>query len=127
VQDANARFAEIMTPNALADLRARLPGCELAVYVDFASETVLGSDGDLRYPQEHLDALCRCAATLFAHDDETGAPASGHAVFLSETGARVFLRAPDAGSEALCCICAPDTDFAAALPGVRQMLAGASG
>ena len=116
-----------MNPTALADLRARIPGCELAAYVDFVSETVLGADGDLRYPQEHLDALCRCAAVLFAQAAGCADPDAGQVVFLGETGARVFLRAPGASNEALCCICGPGTDFAGALHGVRQLMAGAAG
>ncbi|MEM7074047.1 MAG: hypothetical protein AAGA28_04495 [Pseudomonadota bacterium] len=99
-----------MTPLALQKLRARVPGCELLVYTDLQSRTVLGSDGALRYPQEHLDALCLCAADLF---DVTGHAPKGpfsHALFFGAGGGRGFFRNGADPGEALCCICALSVD-----------------
>jgi hypothetical protein len=105
-----------MTPSALAELRARLPACELAVYADYGSGTVLGADGAFQYPQEYLDALCQCAARLFGEADLE----LDHATFLSPTGGRVFMRASDSSTEALCCICAPDAELSKLLNEIRD-------
>lgn len=97
-----------MTPAALSELRHSLPDCTLAVWVDMESGTVLAADGDLAFPQEHLDALGDCAALLLGvADPEASAPADA-ALFESPTGCRAFLRSPAAAGEALCCVCGPD-------------------
>lgn len=99
-----------MTPAALSQFRAQLPDCELAVYADIGSGTVLSSDGALRYPQEYLDALCACAAELFQPGADDSA--SDHVMFMNATGSRLFFRSKEEPNEALCCICAPDVDLA---------------
>jgi len=98
-----------MTPQALKAFRIRVPDCELAVYADLGSGTVLGADGALRYPQEYLDALCACAATLFQSAPQDGFEPVEHVLFLGPTGGRGFFRRLDEPNEALCCICAPGT------------------
>lgn len=113
-----------MTPSALADFRSRLPDCELVVFADIGSRTVLGSDGALRYPQEHLDALCDTAAELFRDGPDLGAGPVEHVMFVSATGSRVFLRAANSPREALCCIGAPAMDFTVLLAEGRAALAG---
>ncbi len=113
-----------MTPDALANLRTELPGCELALYADFESGTVLSSDGLLRYPQEYLDALCECAAQLFGQGDAE----LEHAIFQSSTGVRGFFRASNAPNEAFCCICEPGVDASKLLRDVPAALGdGGSG
>lgn len=97
-----------MTPQALKAFRIRVPDCELAVYADLGSGTVLGADAGLRYPQEYLDALCTCAAALFDAAPQDGAAPVDHVLFLGPTGGRGFFRRIDEPGEALCCICAPD-------------------
>lgn len=114
-----------MTPKALSEYRAKLPDCELAVYADIGSGTVLGSDSTLRYPQEYLDALCACAAELFAQttSDE---PQSDHVLFFSATGSRAFFRSMSDPNEALCCICAPGVDLARLMAESRAAMGAAA-
>lgn len=112
-----------MTPKALAEFRARVPACELAVYADIRSGTVLLSDGILRYPQEYLDALSACAALLFRSNPSFDEAAVDPILFFGPTGGRAFFRAPDDPTEALCLICGKTTDITALLAEGRAFLA----
>jgi len=112
-----------MTPKALAEFRTRLPECELAVYADIRSGTVLLKDGVLRYPQEYLDALCECAGLLFRENPEFDGAPTDPILFFGPTGGRAFFRAPDDPSEALCCIIGVGTDVSALLREGRALLA----
>ncbi|MEM9757164.1 MAG: hypothetical protein AAF914_14270 [Pseudomonadota bacterium] len=112
-----------MTPHRLADFRTSVPACELAVYADIATRTVLLADGALRYPQEYLDALCECAAQLFEGGIDFDGDPIDPIVFFGPTGGRVFLRAPEEQGEALCCICGADADVTALLAAGRAALA----
>ena len=102
-----------MTPQTLADLRSRLPDCDLAVYVDIRSRTVLGADGALRYPQEYLDAVCSAAAQLLVDPAVLNGSDPSHVLVQGPTGCRAFLRVPDEPGEALCCLTGPGADLAA--------------
>ncbi len=97
-----------MTPHQLREFRTGVPACELALYADIGSRTVLGADSALRYPQEYLDALCGCAADLFDAEPRDGTVPVDHVIFLSPTGGRAFVRNAAEPDEVLCCICAPD-------------------
>ena len=111
-----------MTPQALKEFRQSQPQCELAVYADLASGTVLGADGALRYPQEILDALCACAAAVFDAGLQTGDSLTDHVYFAGASGTRGFFRSPAEPTEALCCICTPDVDAARFLNAARAAL-----
>ena len=113
-----------MTPRALSEFRAKLPDCELAVYADIGSGTVLSADGALRYPQEYLDALCACAAELFSED--ASEQDSDHVMFMSATGSRAWFRSANVPNEALCCICAPGVDLARLITASRGVLGQSS-
>jgi hypothetical protein len=111
-----------MTPRDLRSFRLGLQDCELAIYADVASRTVLGADSRLRYPQEYLDALCDCAADLF---DALGGNADAdpdHAIFLGPVGGRAFIRNPAEPDEVLCCICSADIGAARLLEAARAAL-----
>ncbi len=110
-----------MTPNALNAFRRAVADCELAVYVDLGSRTVLSSDGALHYPQEYLDALCASAASLFAAAPEKEGPVE-HVLFVSPTGSRGFFRNLADPSEALCCICAAEVDTQSLIEKARAAL-----
>lgn len=113
-----------MTPQALRAFRDRLPDCDLAVYADLGARTVLGADSALRVPQEYLDALCDCAAFLFAAAPAPGAGPVEEILFLGPTGGRGFFRSAAEPGEALCLICAPDADLARLAAEARAALAG---
>lgn len=107
-----------MTPDALARFRALCPDCELVALVDVTAGTVLASDAAIRPGQERLDALCAEAAQLLA----IGPPLAARlACVAGPPGSRVFLRAPDGGDEALCCLMAPGADLAGAVSGAEAL------
>ncbi|MEM6609804.1 MAG: hypothetical protein AAF689_14645 [Pseudomonadota bacterium] len=115
-----------MTPEALADFRAQLPQCELAVYADIRSGTVLLTDGALRYPQEYLDALSECAAQLFAEapafDDHVIDPV----LIFGPTGGRAFFCSSVDPSEALCCLFGTGADITKLLAAGRALVSPAA-
>jgi len=114
-----------MTPQALRAFLERLQDCDLAVYADLGARTVLGADAALRVPQEYLDALCDCAAFLFA-----AAPGDApveEILFLGPTGGRGFFRSAAEPGEALCVICAPDADLGRLSAEARAALSGGAG
>jgi hypothetical protein len=100
-----------MSPETLSQLRARLPGCDLLIYADIGSRTVLASSGRLSMPQEVLDALTDCAAELLSLPPESGDGTVEQTLLLTPTGVRGFLRAPGEAAEALCWLGAPDADL----------------
>jgi hypothetical protein len=113
-----------MTPHDLKSFRTHVANCDLAVYADIGSLTVLSSDGSLRFPQEYLDALCACAADLFdAAPGDTGMQVD-HIIFLSPTGSRFFVRDMSQPDEILCCICAAEIDCGHFLEAAQAALAG---
>ena len=112
-----------MTPTALNAFRRKLADCELAVYVDLQSCTVLSSDGALRFPQEYLDVICACAADLFEAAPEAAGPVE-HVLFFSPTGSRSFFRNVADPNEALCCICSADADVKTLIENARAALVG---
>ena len=116
-----------MTPDMLKSLRAQVPDCDLIVYADLGSRTVLSADSALRYPQEHLDALCHCAADLFGAATGSDTAATEQVLFFGPTGGRGFFRNLAEPGEALCCICAAGTDIDALTAAFTEALAGAAG
>lgn len=110
-----------MPAEALIRLRSELPDCELAMLADLGSRTVLGWDGALKFPQEQLDSLAATAAELLAR-----AEAADTAIVSTPTEARVFIRAPGGGSEALCAVSAPDAELDRVLAAGRAMMDGLS-
>lgn len=112
-----------MTPTALKAFRRKFPDCDLAVYVDLGSRTVLSWDGALHFRQEHLDVLCACAADLFDSAPKGDGPIE-HVLFLSPTGSRTFFRNLADPNEALCCICAADIAVGSLINAARAALAG---
>jgi hypothetical protein len=111
-----------MTPQELRTFRTDLPDCELALYADIGSRTVLGADSALRYPQEYLDALCGCAADLFGALPGIERDKVDHVVFMGQTGGRVFVRNPASPGEVLCCICAADAGATQLVSAARSAL-----
>ncbi len=111
-----------MTPTALNAFRRKVTDCELAIYVDLDSRTVLSSDGALHFPQEYLDALCRCAADLFDAAPK-GEGQVDHVLFMSPTGSRSFFRNLAEPNEALCCMCAAEVAVETLIENARAALA----
>ncbi len=116
-----------MTTDDLARLRADLPECELALFADIGSGTVLAVASALKHPQEDLDALCAEAARLFADSGAFAGAEAECAVLLTATGCRAFFRDPAEPGEALCCLCAPGVAPERLLAAGRGALGGGDG
>lgn len=115
-----------MTPEILRHLRKRLPDCELVLYADIASGTVLASDARLAHPQENLDTICACARAFLNAPRLASHDLTNEAVFQTPTAKRVFLRAFADPCEALACICGPESDLAEVLDAMRAALSEAA-
>ncbi len=120
------RPATLMTPEILRQLRKRLPDCELVLYADIASGTVLASDARLVHPQENLDTICACARAFLNAPRLASHDLTNEAVFQTPTAKRVFLRAFADPCEALACICGPDSDVAEIFDAMRAALGEAT-
>ena len=102
-------------------MRSELRGCSLVAFTDLGSKLVLCSSAAAKPAQEELDrlselaqvvldgAVAEGAAPLLVHGG--GDTRAGSVVLLSESEARVFLRAPGEVAEALVCVCSPDVDL----------------
>ncbi len=113
----------------LETLRAAVPGCRVAAFVDLRAQLVLLSKAAQRPKQEWLDRLARTGATLLplsASPLMTAAAWDGalpdEAAVISAEGLRIYARLPEDLSEALCCDCAPGADAGAVLAAARATL-----
>jgi hypothetical protein len=115
-----------MTPDTLAQLRKRLPDCELVLYADIASGTVLASDARLVHPQENLDVICGCARAFLNAPRLASHDLTAEALFRTPTSTRIFLRSLADPHEALACVCGPRADLKTVLETLRSALAEAA-
>jgi hypothetical protein len=118
--------SEQMTPEILRNLRKRLPDCELILYADIASGTVLASEARLVHPQENLDTICICARAFLNAPRLSSHDLTNEAVFRTPTAMRVFVRAFSDPCEALACICGPGCDLDEVLNAMRAALSEAA-
>lgn len=111
--------------DALDAMRSELQGCTLVAFTDLSSNLVLCASSAARPAQEELDGLARAAQAALDGTLAEGAAQvwqaksaqakADTAMLLSESEARIFLRAPGESVEALVCVCAPDADLQAVL------------
>jgi len=108
-----------MVQDALDRVCNGTDGCESLAFVDLTTRMVLVSNADTPESQDTLNLLCAEAAVLLDEGQ----------IAMAATADRVhvFLRSPADPSDALCCICAPATDFAAFVPAAQACLAAISG
>lgn len=99
-----------MTPVTLRQLRKRLADCDLLIYADIASNTVLAHDSRLSHPQEQLDSICAVARAFLSAPRLASHDLTSESVLQTPTTTRVFLRAHADPNEALICVCGPKVD-----------------
>jgi hypothetical protein len=116
-----------MTPDTLRHLRRRLADCELVLYADISSGTVLAADSRLVYPQENLDTISDCARAFLSAPRLASHDLTSEAVFQTPTATRVFMRARADENEALVAVCGPRTDLAHVLQEMSAALDAAAG
>lgn len=109
--------------------------CEAAVLGDLVSGTVLYAAADPGFLQERYDALLARAVRLLSWDPGEASgrlpsrvlePAIQEAVWMTATATQVFLSAPGAEDEAICCQCRPEVDVAALSSALRTLLGAPS-
>jgi len=120
-------------------LRSDLPGCGLVAYTDLGSQLVLSTSASAKPAQEEIDKLSELAQVMLDGAIASGVTplmqsadadaSAGVAMLVSESDAKVFLRAPGGATEALVCVCAPDIDLRLVIDRGRAALAdiGAGG
>ncbi|WP_300035022.1 hypothetical protein [uncultured Roseobacter sp.] len=121
-----------MTMSArLNDLRARFPGCAIAVFADLSTGMVLVSSTTERVGQETFDALCRDGGRCFAPDMPDVFNARGHgqtvagawyAVSRFHDKTACHVRSPVLGEEALCFLCEEGCDIDGLVNAARTVL-----
>ncbi|WP_136440789.1 hypothetical protein [Pacificoceanicola onchidii] len=75
----------------------------MTVLADISAGSVLAWDGAVKWPQEHLDALCARAKAALS----LGTPKPQSAVLTQPFGTEIFVRAEQDASEVLCSVFAP--------------------
>lgn len=119
----------------LDSLRQEFPACGTMAFADLASGLVLCVSASRRPPQEQLDRTCRMAQDMLDGQPGTAAGAAlaegdgggarpDLALLQTRDDLRVFLRAPDVPTDALCCICSPGVDIETLIARARAWLAG---
>lgn len=113
-----------MVVDELDRLRASFAECGTIAFADLSTQMVLVTDSAADLPREALDRLCGEASLMLGAGKS---PAPGHtdgttAVVSQAEGLRIFMRASDVPSDALCCVCAPGLDLTAFLADARACL-----
>lgn len=101
--------------DTLEEVRDAVPSAETAAFLDLRAGMVLKSVSGVDQPQERLDELSGAADLVLGGAEGDAA----EAIAMSATATLVFCRAASDPGEALCLICAPDTNVAEALDRAR--------
>ncbi|MFW2543885.1 hypothetical protein ACN2XU_14680 [Primorskyibacter sp. 2E107] len=112
-----------MTGAPLAEFRRGFAGCEIAVLADVSARSVLAWDSAVKWPQEHLDALCTLAAELLSISACGAVREPETAVLADPIGTKVFVRAAPGSHEVLCTVFAPTAVFDGVFDASRTLCA----
>ena len=108
-----------MVQDALDKVCNDTQGCESLAFVDLSTRMVLVTNADTPESQDTLNLLCAEAALLLDEGQIAMAATADHV--------HVFLRSAADQSDALCCICAPGTNFTTFVPAAQACLTAISG
>ncbi|MEP4196876.1 MAG: hypothetical protein ABJL99_14710 [Aliishimia sp.] len=93
-----------MVQQALDAVCERVAGCETVAFSDLSTQMVLVTNSTARQSRDALNLLCKQAHSVLQ---------TGHQALVgTEDNFYVFARSASDPTEALCCICALDTDIA---------------
>ena len=103
-----------MVVDELDTLREQFDGCETLAFADLSTQMILVTNSGSSLRREALDNLCAEAALLLGTKGEVplGHNTTNNAVVLNGRSVRIFVRNAAEPSDALCCICGPQTDIA---------------
>jgi hypothetical protein len=113
-----------MIAATLDKLHDRYPGCETLAFADLSTQMVLITNAKAIFRREALDALGAEAALVLGTN---GGLAIGGAMAMTAFVAtrdhlRIYLRSARDPNDALCCVCAADTDIDSFLTEARACL-----
>ncbi|PWJ12503.1 hypothetical protein [Jannaschia seohaensis] len=114
-----------MSADALKALTEAHAACRTVVFADMTTRMVLLSESRTVLHREAQQALAlRGGRLLSAMDGDAPDPETAWdiAYSIGPDEIAVFLRVPDAPSDALCCLCAPDIDLDAFATDARSCL-----
>ncbi|TFL20207.1 hypothetical protein [Jannaschia formosa] len=118
-----------MSADALKVLTESHAACRAALFADLATSMVLLVESRATMHREAQQELALRGGELLSVMDRS-APDTDLAVSVTVDEVAVFLRVPDAPTDVLCCLCAPEVDlgaFAADARACLNALAGAAG
>lgn len=113
----------------LNNLRAAVPGCQLAAFIDLQASMVLAVSAQTKQRQELLGALADSASRHLPMDESAlagcltsgdSAAAPDSAILLSATGTVAFVRSPAEPNEAVCVSCSPNVAIDAIIDRARS-------
>lgn len=112
--------------NHLEEIDTAFDGVRIVAYADLSTRMVLGNVTKTKIGQEHLDALCKQAATAFEGPllslADPRADSANDAVILRPDGIMVCLCSASDPTDALLCLCDDSVDIAAILSAGRNAL-----
>ncbi|MEM7470511.1 MAG: hypothetical protein AAF340_04105 [Pseudomonadota bacterium] len=103
-----------MAQKVLDLLCEQVAGCETAAFVDLTTRMVLVTNGDNTQSQDTLNAMCQEAELMLVGGDTAMVATSGQM--------RLYLRGEAEPNDALCCVCAMDTNFAELIAKAKDSL-----
>ncbi|MEO1640654.1 MAG: hypothetical protein AAFU41_15540 [Pseudomonadota bacterium] len=103
-----------MVVDELDALREKFDGCDTLAFADLSTQMILVTNSGSTLRREALDNLCAEAALVLGSkgDPALGQNPTNQAIVLNKRAARIFVRSAAEPSDALCCICGPETDIA---------------
>lgn len=93
-----------MVQQALDAVCEQVAGCKTVAFSDLSTQMVLVTNTGTSLHRDALNALCQQAHACLATGAQEG-------LIGTESGLHVFVRSSVDPTEALCCICALDTDI----------------
>lgn len=118
-----------MVVDELDALSGKFEGCRTVAFADLSSQMILVTNSASKLSREVLDALCAEAIFMLGRSKKQafGTEPSTLAVVAGRQDMYVFIRAAAEPHDALCCICAAETDLDAFVADARQCLERISG
>lgn len=115
-----------MSQEKLDELCEEQPDCQSVLFADIATGVALISDSGATHNRSFQSTLCAEAERMLGNQKRNALFCDGTAIqaFVKKADeVRIFLRNPEAQSDALCCICAPSVDIDAFMRAAHKTLA----
>jgi hypothetical protein len=113
-----------MVADALDILHGKHPSCDTLAFADLSTQMILITNSGTTFRREGLDALCAEAALTFGTGGGTalGNSDAGLVIVATADHLRIYLRAAQVPTDALCCVCTHDVAIDPFLKDARACL-----